>query len=279
MQRFSVGSLACVLLLAGCEGCAEESAEPTSIERPESDSARPGTAVIEGVVRLAPGAELPRHPQNPMVAPQGRPALPEACTPPQERDREPVQQVSGDRLAGMLVALSEFETEVPHEPVTHELVIRDCRLTPGIVVATLGDRLRLVNETEYPFLPDLGVGMMTALLHEQSREMELGQAGMRTLTCGFAASCGRAEIVTMFHPLHTVTDEAGRFRIENVPANEELRVNTWHMLFNEASQSLTLSPGETREIELVVTPAPPRPATPPPVDPPGRAEDNPDVLY
>jgi hypothetical protein len=276
MHRLLVvaGSL---LLLAGCEGCAEPAEPPTSVDEP-SESVRPGTAVIEGVVRLAPGAELPRDAQNAMVAPHGRPELPERCTPPQERDREPVRQVRGDHLAGMVVAASEFSGEIPHEPVTHDIFIRDCRLTPSSVVATLGDRLRLVNETNYPFLPELGGGMMTALLHGQSREVELGRAGMRTLACGFAASCGQALIVTQYHPLHAVTDETGRFRIENVPVNEELRVDAWHPLFNEAGEALTLSPGETREIEIVVTPAPPPPA-PAPVDPPGRAEDNPDVLF
>jgi hypothetical protein len=277
MHRLLVvaGSL---LLLAGCEACGEP-AEPASDDQPAESTTRPGTAVIEGVVRLAPGAELPREAVNPMVAPQNRPELPEHCTPPQERDREPVRQVRGDHLAGMVVAVSGFSAEVPHEPVTHELAIRDCRLTPSTIVATLGDRLRLVNETNYPFMPEMGGGMMTALLHERDREVELGRAGMRTLACGFAASCGRTLIVTQYHPLHAVTDETGRFRIENVPVNEEIRIDAWHVLFNEAGEALTLSPGETREIEIVVTPAPARPAEPPPVDPPGRAEDNPDVLF
>lgn len=277
MHRLLViaGSL---LLLAGCDGCAEP-VESVSDDEPAESTTRPGTAVIEGVVRLAAGAELPREAVNPMVAPQNRPELPEHCTPPQERDREPVRQVRGDHLAGMVVAVSGFSAEVPHEPVTHELAIRDCRLTPSTIVATLGDRLRLVNETNYPFMPEMGGGMMTALLHQRDREVELGRAGMRTLACGFAASCGRALIVTQYHPLHAVTDETGRFRIENVPVNEEVRIDAWHTLFNEAGEALTLSPGETREIEIVVTPAPARAAEPPPVDPPGRAEDNPDVLF
>ena len=267
-----------LLVLAGCESCGEP-AEPADSAEAPSSSTRPGTAVIEGVVRLAPGAELPRETLNPMVAPQNRPELPEHCTPPQERDREPVRQVRGDHLAGMVVAVSDFSVEVPHEPVTHEITIRDCRLTPSTIVATRGDRLRLVNETNYPFMPELGGGMMTALLHQRDREVELARAGMRTLACGFTASCGRALIVTQYHPLHAVTDETGRFRIENVPANEELRIDAWHTLFNEAGEALTLSPGETREIEIVVTPAPPRPVAPPPVEPPGRAEDNPDILF
>src|SRR5690606_28184629 len=94
-----------LLALAGCEACggSTEPATTTPTEAP-SRSTRPGTAVITGVVRLAPGAELPREALNPMVAPQNRPELPEQCTPPQERDRETVRQVRGDHLAGMVVA-------------------------------------------------------------------------------------------------------------------------------------------------------------------------------
>lgn len=263
------------LVFAGCGSCSrEKTGEPTA-EMRRAPTTAPGTAVIEGVVRLAPGAELPRFPENPMVAPRGRPNLPEACTPPQERDREPVKLVEGDRLAGMIVALSEFDNPVPHEPETHELFIRDCRLEPSLVVATINDRLRLTNETDYPFLPDFGGGVMQALLHKDSREVELGRVGMRTLTCGFAASCGRADIVTMAHGLRAVTDAEGRFRIENVPANDELKIHAWHQLFQETAETLTLSPGETREVELIVQPAPP-PPPPPPVE---RPKDGSDILF
>lgn len=276
---FVVGA---ALALASCASCGDDGPEPTSASEPGTSRARatqPRTATIEGVVRLAPGAELPGYAVNPMVGSERQPELPEECTPPQQSDRHPVRLVRGDRLAGMLVALSEFDAEISHEPVTHEIFIRDCRLTPRIIVATLGDRLRIVNETNYPFLPELGSGLLASVLRGNSREVELARAGMRSLQCGFTASCGRAEIVTMYHPLHTVTDEDGRFRIEGVPVNDELRVNTWHRLFQEAGQTLTLSPGETRQVELVVTPAPPE--EPPPATPrfEGLPEEQPGILY
>lgn len=275
MRWLSTTLSLCALLLAACEcgGAPEPEGTVRQVAAPAS------TATLEGVVRLAEGAELPQWPENPMT-PAGRPALPDACTPPQTTDREPVRRVEGGRLTGVLVTLADFETEPPHEPATHELVIRDCRLTPSIVVATRGDTLRLVNQTDYPFMPELGTGMLQAILHEQTREMELAQGGMRTLSCGFTASCGRAEIVTLYHSLHAVTDEDGRFRIENVPANDELRIGAWHPLFREAGERLTLRPGETRRVELVLTPAPPEEPTPPPRDASdGPAENDPDELF
>lgn len=258
-------SLALGAWLSACGGEGARS-DPGSSGAGPTDP--PAMASLEGVVRLADGAELPEWPENPMTPPYPRPAPPDHCAPPQQSDRQPVRRVEGDRLAGVLVALSEFETEPLRAPVTHELVIRDCRLTPSLVVATVGDSLRLTNDTEYPYLPNLGGGIMRGLMRGRSQDLELGQGGMRTVECGFAAACGRAVVVTMNHPLHSSTDEAGRFRIANVPPGEELKINAWHPLFEETSQTLTLAPGETRQLELVLRPGPPvAPPSAPPHDP------------
>lgn len=274
-----VSWLVCLaLLLPGCDGCGSAQ-EPLTGEVPSSDDeGAGGVAVIEGVVRLAAGAELPSYPENPMVPPPGRPEPPDECTPAQERDRQPVQQSRDGGLSGLLVALHDFATIPESEPVTHEMTITDCRLSPRLVVATRDDRLRITNETDYPFLPNFGGGMLQAVLHQRSRELELGQGGVRTLECGFAAPCGRAEIVTLYHPLHTISDETGHFRITDVPAGEELRVSAWHPLFEEASETLTLRSGQTTTVELVLTPAEiTAPEPPPPRE--GPAEDNPDILF
>ena len=267
------GLVCLVLLLSGCDGCGG-TREPTTDPETSDEGPSSGTTVIEGVVRLAEGEELPSFPENPMVPTPGRADLPDECTPAQERDRQPVQQASGGGLTGVLIALHDFATVPDHEPVTHEMTITDCRLSPRIIVATRDDTLRITNETDYPFLPNFGSGLMQALLHENSREVELGQGGVRTLECGFAAPCGRAEIVTLYHPLHTVTDERGHFRIEDVPSGEEIRISAWHPLFREAHETLTVAAGETRTVELVITPAE---ITPPP-EPVEPAEGE-DVLF
>jgi len=266
-----------VLLFPGCDGCGTQ--DPAGPDETSEQVGASADATIEGVVRLAEGAQIPSYPENPMIPPPGRPQTPDACTPAQERDRQPVQRSDAGGLSGVLVALHDFATIPHHEPVTHEMTITDCRLSPRLVVATRDDRLRITNETNYPFLPNFGGGLLQAVLHGRTREVELGQGGVRSLECGFAAQCGRAEIVTLYHPLHAVTDEIGHFRITRVPAGEEVRVSAWHPLFVEASQTLTLRAGQTSTVELVLTPAEiivPE-ATPPATD--GPAEDNPDVLF
>jgi hypothetical protein len=263
-------SLACFALLAGCSACDRE---PTSDPGAQPEPTSAGTAVIEGIVKLAPGAELPMYAENPLAPGTGRPPLPESCPAPNDSDRRPVRRVRGDRLHGAVVYLGDMSSAPEHEPEVHTVFIRECRLGPRFVAATRGDRMRIVNETDYPFLPDTGTGMMQALLYRQEREYELTQGGIRTLQCGFAAPCGRTEVITMYHSLHDVTDGEGSFRIEDVPANDELHVVAWHPLFQHVDQQLTLEPGETRRLEIVLQPAPP----PQPGQP--DTANQPDILF
>ena len=277
MTRLAALLCASAALLAAA--CGETTDEPTTTS-PSGEGAPGATAVIEGTVRLAEGAELPRYAVNPVQPISDRIQPPESCTPAQLSDREPVQRTPSGALAGMLVALHDFSVTPEHEPVTHELVITDCRLSPRLVVATRGDRLRLTNQMDYPFMPDFHQGLVQVLLHRQSREVELAQGGVSSLACAFTAPCGRTEVVTLYHSLHAITGENGTFRIEGVPANDELRVSAWHPLFQEASERLTLQPGETRHIELVVSPAeaPAPPPAPSPDGPEGATEGG-DVLF
>lgn len=272
------------LALAGCQCAGEGEREsrrddPTGGTTLGSQIASAGpTGFVEGVVRLAEGAELPSYPQNPLVV-EGRNAIPDECTPPREADRTPVvvAEGTGGLVNVSIVATGQDERTWPraHEPVTHEIHIRDCRIQPPLVVATRGDRVRLVNDTEYPFFPELGEGVLQALLRQEPREITLDQGGVRTVQCGFAAPCGRMELITLYHPVHTVTPESGRFRLE-VPANQQVRVTAWHPLFQETFAMTEVEPGQTREIELTIRPAEVRAPQPPPgPGPEGPADLNP----
>lgn len=264
--------------LAGCNGCgATEEPVGNTDDEGEGASASSGVATIEGTVRLAVGATLGRYPDQPMVGGPARPALPDNCTAPSEEDRVPVRQAAGGGLIGVLVAVADFAREIEHEPVRQELNITDCRLSPRLITATRGDTLVLRNDTDYPFMPDLGTGMLQAVLYENERELPLGQGGVRSITCGFAAPCGRADVVTMYHPLHIVTDDAGHYRIEGVPAGEEIRVNAWHPIYQETNETLTLRADETRTIDFVLTPVPVQEAPEQASTFEGHPEDNPDI--
>lgn len=268
-----------ILLALLVSACGDDAANDESAPAASADGAATRVGVIVGVVRIAEGAELPGYDVHPMVPTPPRPPMPDDCSAASEADRRPVTMDAQRGLEGVLVALSDFGETPAHAPVTHELRIRDCRLTPRLVVATRGDGLRIHNESDYPFLPDFGTGMMQAILRGDSREVELGMGGVRTLTCGWGALCGRAEIVTLYHPLHDITAAHGRFRIEGVPPGDAIRVSAWHPLFQEAAEVVDVTVGATREVELVLRPSAPAPTPSPPApDLEGPAEDHPDEI-
>ena len=266
-----------VLYAAGCECSETPAARPGELS---GTQARVDTGTIIGVVRLAAGESLPGWPESPTVAPPGRPELPPECTPSQAADRTPVTVASdsgGLRNLSVVVTGDDEGSwpQRPAEPALHEVHIRDCRLVPSTVVGTVGDRLRVVNDGAYPFFPELGGAILQALIREEPREVVLDQAGIRTVQCGFAAACGRMEILTLYHPVHGVSGDDGRFRIEHVPAGQEVRVTAWHPLFQEASTRVTVRAGETLEVELTIRPNAPPAVSPTPVSPAGASGDTP----
>lgn len=244
-------------------------AAATKKQAPDPTPPSAATGTVEGVVRLADGAELPSLPEE---APRANAApWPASCTPPRIADRQPVRLVEGDpsrKLAGVLVSASEFQGRAEAPPRTHTVSIRDCRLDPPFLAVTRGDRIELRNDTQHPFLPSFsasGGGLMQALLHNQARTLHVDQGGVHEIACGWAAPCGRTTVAVLYHPLHQLTSD-GTFRIAGIPEGDA-EIHAWHPLFEDSMQRVTVRAGQTVRVELTLTAAPARP-TPPPPEPP-----------
>lgn len=254
--------LLCICLALGslaCDGCGSQSPPPPA----PTPSAPPAAAptVLTGRVRLADGFELPRYARTDLerkvLANATRGAWPEQCTPPQVRDREPVQRSADGFLQGVMVAASEFKGAKPRPPRVHEVAIKDCRLTPALVVAVKGDSIRLTNEVDFPFMPTLGrTTLVRTLSPGQHFDIKLEKGDVQPVLCGFTAPCGRTDVLTMYHSVFAVTDEAGAFRIEDFPADQALQVHAWHPLFREAKLEVRVEKGQTKELEFVLHPDP-----------------------
>ncbi len=282
MSRLASLALALFVTAGGCEG----SADP---EAPSEPSAATGSqqtgsvGVVEGVVRFAEGATIPRYTTEEVGRTADRPEMPPGCPSPQAADRDVFRLGEGRGIAGLMVAArgdrETFFAALPdtRPPVTRPLEIRGCRLEPSMVVATRGDSLRISNRDDYPFLPKVGrTPLIRTVLPGGSQTTELEQGGVVPVTCGFAAPCGRAEVVVLYHPVHTVTGEGGRFRIENVPADQDVQIAAWHPSFTgrleRATATVNVGVGETAQLELVVRPAEPaEPAEPAPSSPPSAS--------
>lgn len=266
-----LGAASVTILLAlaasGCESCR---AKPKfDSPGPSKATAAPEPATLTGSVKLAPGFELPAYSAEDMerkvlLHVQGG-TFPETCTPPKLSDRTPVVQGPDGKLIGVMVAASQFSESTPRGPKVFDVVIKDCRLTPRLVVGQLGDLINLKNEVQFPFMPTYGANAYNETMTPgQSKAMRLDKAGVDNVMCGFTAPCGRTDVVVLRHPVSSVTDATGVFKIEDFPADETVQVNAWHPLFQDATISVKVGKGETKSVEFVLTPLPQKAAEPAP---------------
>lgn len=280
-----VGLLVWLGVLAGCQcgtGSPTGSAAGSPDEAPVSEiNAAIPMGTIEGIVRLAADSEPPRYPENP-VAGTGPRALPEDCSAATSADMEPLRMATDRGLSFVpVIGLGDEENwpERPASPRTIDVHIRDCRLDPPVITATRGDLLAVHNELVYPFFPVLGAGggFTQAVLPGEARVFELDAPRPATLQCSTTAPCGRTEVLVLGSPVHTVSGEAGHFRI-SVPADQDVELVAWHPLLLEASTHVTVAPGETAHVEIDVR-AVPAPAAPEPSSvPEGELpEDHPEL--
>lgn len=261
-RRARLGTLCALAALcmapAACDcGSRERSGETT--ETTPQQAAPPKPAVLVGRVKLAPGAPLPSYRLQDMerrvLDHTLRGAWPESCTPPKDADRQPVKLTSDGSLAGVMLAASEFSQPRRRPVKTHEVTIRDCRLTPALVVAMQGDRLRIKTGNSFPFMPAYGPATkVETLIPGQTRDYDLKDLRVLPVLCGFTAPCGRTDVVVLSHAVSAITDASGKFRIDDFPPSETITINAWHPLFEESHVDLRVEPGETREVELVLTP-------------------------
>ncbi len=211
--------------------------------------------VVRGIVKLAPGAELPLAP---LPTIQGLPAPSIApCPPVDASDQRTITRAPSGGLFPAHVALTGMTAAPPHAPSTHELFIDACRLRPTLLGAVRGDSVRVTNRSEMALLPSIpGESFMRGLLRGESQDFPLKQT-QTVVRCAFGSYCGESLIVATTHALYAVTDVEGRFTIEQVPLDQELTVHAWHPLFRAASAPFKLT-REAREqtIELALVPNP-----------------------
>lgn len=258
-RRAALLALAATCVASTACDCGSHDRVEHTTETTPQPAAPPKPAVLTGRVKLAPGAPVPSYrledTERHVLEHTQRGAWPESCTPPKDADRQPVRVTTDGYLAGVMLAASEFSQPRRRPAQTHEVTIRDCRLTPPLVVAMQGDRLRIKTEVMFPFMPVYGPSTkVETLIPGQTRDYDLKDMRVLPVLCGFTAPCGRTDVVVLSHPVSAITDVEGRFRIDDFPASETITLNAWHPLFDESHVDLRVEPGETREVELVLTP-------------------------
>lgn len=236
---------------------ADPTAQPS--ENRLGPNARVGT--VYGRILLEPGTILPRWSLDDIGRGDDASPVPPECGPARDVDTQPVEGVgSPTRLVGVMVTATGphrefFDALGEWQPADRHVGIERCRLTPKMVSATEGDTLVLENRGSTPFLPSAGPTLFhETLLQGQNRRVPLEHGGISSIQCGFAAACGRTEMIVLLHPVHTVTDSEGRFELRNVPADMEIELHAYHLFFEEAKRTVRVGRNGRVEIDLTLRP-------------------------
>lgn len=252
-------ALALAFALSACKKNASDAAKPSEAALQENKAAPSAdfSGRVKGLIKLREGAALPTLSLPEQTARQAAAAVPQGCPALSAVDERKVEQhPTTGGLYPVHIAITQMSAAPPREKRTHEIVIEDCRLKPGLVAAMHGDVLRVTNRAHTAFLPVLpGDTFMQAIMPGKSREVDLNALGAFDVQCSFGGYCGSTMLVTVAHSLYAVTDAEGRFEITGVPLDEELTVHAWNPLFDVTTASIKLTKAEpTQELVLALTP-------------------------
>lgn len=228
--------------------------------KPEERELRSGpVGTLIGEVVLAPDSQLPAYTPLDLVRRPLRvhslPDPPSECTEANEAARTAVSLAPEGRLGGVVIAASDFTRVHERKPKHHKLKIEHCRLQPTVIAAQGGDTLDIENHDDYAFEPLLGPSYEGRVLRRgKTLELPLIASGIDIVQCTLGAPCGRADLLVFHHPVHTVSDDAGYFRIANFPAGELVRVTAWHPLFEPTETFVWIEPGQQTSVKLQLSP-------------------------
>ena len=205
------------------------------------------TGAIAGLVRWAGG------PVPPPVRVRNT-TDPDVCGEVHEIRRVRVSPAGG--LADVIVAVvGELPAGSEQGPPPGEDRLRidnvDCRFRPHVAVLTVGGTVETVNRD-----PMLHTVHFYGAVHENlalpgpgtRAQVQVGAPGLLVLLCDVHGWM-RALVRVDPHPLHAVTDEDGRFRINGVPAGR-IELEFWHEVGGTVRRAVTVRPRESTHVEV-----------------------------
>jgi plastocyanin len=266
------GAAALLLLAAACGSEVEPSPAPGSPSAPEAQPARARGGRAEAaplpIARSEPwgSAELGALSGTVLFrgdAPErfllGASSAPECKHHPGVDQRSNLVVVNDGKLAGVYVALASGIDRarippVPEAPVT--LDQKGCMYVPRVLALRAGQVLRVTNEDPTSH----NVHTRSRRNPELNRNMGQGQAPLELrferaerpvpFKCDVHPWMGAAVYVEE-HPWFAVSDEAGAFRIGDVPPGEYL-LEAHHESLGRASGTVTVKAGEALVVTLTL---------------------------
>jgi hypothetical protein len=138
--------------------------------------------------------------------------------------------------------------------------LEDCAFAQRTIDLTFGQRLDISNRTSALFAPALSgfstPALMIAPPHGDAVRLYPPKPGYYTMSDRFEGVYLREDVYVVLHPLHTVTDRAGHYRIDGIPAKTKLTVFARLAVIGEASTEIEVLPSVVAKADLTLTFAP-----------------------
>ena len=121
----------------------------------------------------------------------------------------------------------------PFQESTPVLDQKNCTYDPHVLLIPVRSKLKIRNSDEvlhnaHGFLRNTDVFNLAMPRKDQVIEKRMRRAGIVSVKCDAGHTWMSSYVFVMKHPYYAVTDEEGRFSLENVPAGKKYTLRVWH---------------------------------------------------
>ncbi len=161
-------------------------------------------------------------------------------------------------LRNAVVLLHSLAAKAVTRPMFLTLDNQRCRFAPHVQVATIGSELLLTNSDPILHTVHARLGAETlfnvGLPIWRRVSKLLDRVGMIRINCDVLHTWMSAAIVVTNTPYFALTDAAGRFRIDGLPAGE-YEMETWHEILGSRRMLVSVAPDALSNVEVIYSPA------------------------
>ena len=173
----------------------------------------------------------------------------------QSREIQTVNVGRGNGLADVVISLVDVTrgaalTQPPAPPALDQ---RGCRFSPHVILAPVGAPVNILNNDPLTHNVHTAAFDNRPVNRAQPKELHKIEVKFRApekvkVKCDIHGWMS-AWVVVIDHPYHAVSDEVGKFVIENVPAGT-YQLEIWHETLGTSTQSVTVAQGEATNLSV-----------------------------
>jgi len=157
-------------------------------------------------------------------------------------------------LKNAAVLLRPLAEKIASRPEFLTLDNQRCRFTPHVQIATVGSELLLKNSDPILHTAHARLGAETlfnvGLPHWRRVTQRLDRVGVIRIECDVLHTWMSAAIIVADTPYFALTDGAGRFRIDKLPAGD-YELEAWHERLGSRRLRVSIAPNARSNIEVI----------------------------